>query len=1084
MKSAVVIFYLLLLSLTAKVQAQQEHNFHFLVEPKGLVINPYSTLYSYVDQGGWLLTCRTTTRPNRVSFPSSVQAIGYVTNSYFFNGAHGFITGEYGLFTTLDSGKTWRDRGRPPVNTSFEDIRYNPETAQLFTIAKGDGLWASSDRGKTWEKQVTGSFRGLAFNGLNGVVTADKDGHGLRTSDGGRTWIESLIPAVAGRPRYTAGEQKFLAASDLDNSIYETSDLGKTWTKKMFFLHSLLGDIFEDCNKYYVPSENGFYVFNNDEWIWQGVSFRRPIIYCITPFTFSYVIGNNSKPLITSIYRQNSLWFTNSEELRLTIPRCSTVTKTLSSFVATGISTADVTISLLNPSKNITITSMPDTAVSGNFEFTIEATDAGEGDSALIIIHAQSGCREQYSYIKVYIKHSGERALPATQNLAFPVTSTCNKEQKWIYIENPDCDSVTIEKAVLRSNVTAFTILNEGVFPRTLAGLARDSFQVEFAPTTIGSLTDFMDITYKADNSRHTLSSRISGKGTGSVAMNIERGRIDFGTITKCSLVTRSTWIQNRGCDSLLVEEVQLSSESMFRLDGSPTGTWLQTNEILDLTIEPKKLNPGVHSEYLTVRAKSPNGSRLEYYILLKATIDPAPSGYTLWAPSAIHGITTCSTLDTIVTVRNTSLCDALNLTRTSITGDGLSIVGSAIPITLQPGDSTSIRVRFDGENRTTIDGSLVIETDLFGDINVPLSAPIERAKLCRIFFIDSTTEFSTTQCSTVTKSFSFTTRGCGYLDVSGISLQGAGSCFTMYELSPSPPYEIVEGDTITFKVTYNADQSGADQPWGDKTDLVILSCFGNEHRITLHGSVQNTMTTMSVAMTTDAPSPMTTEDELTAIVHSASDVAAASGLTSFETKLHFDADVFTLEEIEPRVDCTVQQKSIEGGVVLTFTSNSGFELSVGQPIVEIRFGANLTNKTSSSIRLEGLVLNGGDPEYLRCVMTPVPSLHVTSASIELDCGERVVQHVLNGELPFTIETLYPQPASSSEITADLVSQVQGVVSLQIVNMFGQVVHNDVLRIHEGTNMVVLPTTSLSSGAYVLEIVHASRREKRVFVIR
>ncbi len=81
---------------------------------------------------------------------------------------------------------------------------------------------------------------------------------------------------------------------------------------------------------------------------------------------------------------------------------------------------------------------------------------------------------------------------------------------------------------------------------------------------------------------------------------------------------------------------------------------------------------------------------------------------------------------------------------------------------------------------------------------------------------------------------------------------------------------------------------------------------------------------------------------------------------------------------------------------------------------------------------------------------------------------------VIKGEKvnTLTIDGLYPNPVSS-QLNVAVSSPVRGTVTLQVVDMTGRILSQQVKAIAEGSNTVSLNVAGLSNGSYILKVVNA-----------
>jgi photosystem II stability/assembly factor-like uncharacterized protein len=140
-----------------------------------------------------------------------------------------FIGSDNGLFKSTDSGKTWKQ-----VYTGGWVMKL-VESSGVMMATSQKGILRSADNGENWESVISEGGVGIAIERINGGFAAityntESETRRVRTSyDGGKSWqaIDAGLPASF----YTssiieAGEYLFCGHP---GGIFRSSDKGKTW---------------------------------------------------------------------------------------------------------------------------------------------------------------------------------------------------------------------------------------------------------------------------------------------------------------------------------------------------------------------------------------------------------------------------------------------------------------------------------------------------------------------------------------------------------------------------------------------------------------------------------------------------------------------------------------------------------------------------------------------------------------------------------------------------------------------------------------------------------------------------------------
>ncbi|WP_162688748.1 MULTISPECIES: F510_1955 family glycosylhydrolase [unclassified Streptomyces] len=139
---------------------------------------------------------------------------------------YGFDSQSGKIWASVDGGRTWDKRAQQPLL----DLAAHAENPQQVWAATGKGLETSSDGGR--------SFRPVA--GAPALVAVDAPEPGLlvglaadgrvMSSRGGQAWTEQgRLPAGAKPTVLTAVTGQRLLAADTTDTVYESTDAGRTW---------------------------------------------------------------------------------------------------------------------------------------------------------------------------------------------------------------------------------------------------------------------------------------------------------------------------------------------------------------------------------------------------------------------------------------------------------------------------------------------------------------------------------------------------------------------------------------------------------------------------------------------------------------------------------------------------------------------------------------------------------------------------------------------------------------------------------------------------------------------------------------
>jgi hypothetical protein len=147
------------------------------------------------------------------------------------------------IYVTHDEGNTWERLGPPARVIS---LATHPSDANVVYAGTIDGLFASSDQGKSWNQVdadlLEGAVTGLGFSGNTSyayVAPEQGDGYIVKSSDSGETWAKTdgQIPGAQGAWKFSQGANgevytivnQETTLGEIASSVYKSVHGGASW---------------------------------------------------------------------------------------------------------------------------------------------------------------------------------------------------------------------------------------------------------------------------------------------------------------------------------------------------------------------------------------------------------------------------------------------------------------------------------------------------------------------------------------------------------------------------------------------------------------------------------------------------------------------------------------------------------------------------------------------------------------------------------------------------------------------------------------------------------------------------------------
>jgi len=377
--------------------------------------------------------------------------------------------------------------------------------------------------------------------------------------------------------------------------------------------------------------------------------------------------------------------------------------------------------------------------------------------------------------------------------------------------------------------------------PATVAAGGSATFNAVFAPTTAGTLNGTVTVTSNAPNSPANIG--LSGTGVAAtIALSANPTSLTFGNVSTGSSSSKSVTLTNSGTSNVTISQVTVNA-----VDTTTSGITLPVTltpgqtQSMTVTFSPKK-EETVSSDITVSTTQGSSAVVAMSGAGTQANLNLIPTSANL-GNAAVNS----SSSQTIL-VSNTGNA-VLTITQANVSGAGFSTSGLTLPLSINPGLSSTFNVVFQPAAAGPVSGSLsLISNAPTSPTAVSLSGTGVAATELLSFSTTNLNFGNVNVGSSSTNSVTITNTGNSNVQISSITESGTG-----YSLSgASTPVTVSPSQSTTFSVIFSPATTGS-LP-GSVT--VTSNATGSPATITLSGSgVQATTHSVALSWTASASS-------------------------------------------------------------------------------------------------------------------------------------------------------------------------------------------------------------------------------------
>jgi hypothetical protein len=351
---------------------------------------------------------------------------------------------------------------------------------------------------------------------------------------------------------------------------------------------------------------------------------------------------------------------------------------------------------------------------------------------------------------------------------------------------------------------TQFTYGDPGL-PVTLKPGQQMVLTLDFDPAAAGPDAETLTITSNATPANVSVS--LSGTGTTATMpqLTASASSLSFGSVTLNTAATQQLTLTSSGTAAATINATAISGAG-YTVSGSSLPLTLNPGQTttLQLTFDPTVV--GVATGSLVVNSNA--GGGLLQVPLSGTGATPTTPHLSASATSLNFGNVTVNTGSTLPLTLTSSGTAPVTISATTLTGAGYTISGSSLPLTLNPGQTTTLQLTFDPTATGAATGNLAINSNaISGTLQVPLSgtgtlpvSPQLTVSPTSLFFGDVTLNTSSTLQVTLNST------GTAAVTVSAATLTGAAFAAS----GAAFPVTINPGQVVTIQVQFDPTVAGA----------------------------------------------------------------------------------------------------------------------------------------------------------------------------------------------------------------------------------------------------------------------------------
>jgi hypothetical protein len=658
--------------------------------------------------------------------------------------------------------------------------------------------------------------------------------------------------------------------------------------------------------------------------------------------------------------------------------------------------------------------------------------------------------------------------------ITFGKQSLCNNHlvRDTIRIANKGCEALSVKSITLETdagskNDFTFTTVSNLLLTQSDSGKI---FPVTYFPKNAGQKTGRIIIVTSLGRDTIFLAGIVTANGS----LDLSLSTIKFDTVSTCESLTKTAYLVNDNCDSVLISEFQSLSQLGF-IKISPSFPFaLNPGDSLLVTISFTPKQTGSVSDSITFLGKTSSGKN-EYLTLVMAGFGESDKGKLLVTPKSFNfqSLSICNHDSASGNISNIG-CDSIALDTAKLFGDqDYKLTANSLqPTVLRPNETITYKIYLDPAQKGLRKGFLVLSSNTIRD-SIPLTVFVTDGTRILSSSVNAVDFGTVSVCDHVRDTMlTLHNSGCDTLRIDALTGLNLG-----FASNTKFPIIILPGKDTTIDIFTLLDTAG-----GKTSSSATLAFESNS---------DNTITPITLMQTYSKSGRRDVGYYLDATTKTGGDQNTVSyDIKEIPNKSFSGAGIKqTTFDLAYNTDLLTYEQSLSSGN-LSFDgkhfsiAGSDIAADANGVIARVGFRVYLTKDSITSITLATRT----DTLNSSCGLLTLSM----SGSAEFDykflCGERSIQTFLNGVMPMKIISIHPNPAQDEIIVeingADFCSGTDsqsvngdGANGLRVrstgvfvFDALGAKVYSEIRSLPAGKSTIHLPIHDLSQGVYFVRV--------------